>query len=79
MEAVQRAPSISNIVNPLRDTIAGMRVGVVNIKRLRMHSLAQTFSGWATIMWQSMKIPGTVLDTHERIGAPEGMVFDNGW
>ena len=30
----------------------------------------RTFSGSETIMWQSMKIPGTPLDTHERMGAP---------
>ena len=31
----------------------------------------RTFSGWATIIWQSMKIPGTPLDTHDKTGAPE--------
>ena len=30
----------------------------------------RTCSGFATIMWQSMKIPGTPFDTHERMGAP---------
>lgn len=31
---------------------------------------ARTFSGCETIMWQSMKMPGTPLDTQARMGAP---------
>ena len=45
--------------------------GAASVGSLGIAGLAcLTFSGWATIIWQSMNIPGTPLDTHERIGAP---------
>jgi hypothetical protein len=29
-----------------------------------------TFSGWDTIIWQSINIPGTLLETEARTGGP---------
>lgn len=61
MEAVERAACVGDVVDPL-GRMSAIGDGV------RMC----TFSGSATIMWQSMNMPGTPLETQERIGAPGG-------
>src|SRR6266498_4105649 len=38
-----------------------------------------TFSGWATIIWQSMKMSGIPLCTHDRIGAPRMHTLEAKW
>jgi hypothetical protein len=34
------------------------------------YGLGPTFSGWATIMWQSMNIPGTPFEMDKMTGGP---------
>lgn len=70
VEAVQRTPCIGDVVDPL-----GYR-SVSPIYSVRRGEV--TFSGCATIMWQSMNIPGTPLDIHESTGAPNVLVRTKG-
>jgi len=63
VETVEFTPSI-------RDSVYPLRVGV--LMHLDRWGLGghPTCSGLETIMWQSMKIPGTPLATHSSTGAP---------
>ena len=64
MEAVEGPARVGDVVNPLR----ALRERTSREARARVG--ARTFSGCDTIIWQSMKMPGTPLDTQARMGAP---------
>lgn len=45
----------------------------------RLNASERAFSGCETIIWQSMNIPGTPLDTQDRTGAPVSLKLDKSW
>jgi len=62
VETVKSTARISYIVDPLV---------AQSVPPCQRHEIRPpTFSGCATIMWQSMNIPGTPFDTQDRMGAP---------
>lgn len=65
VEAVERAACVRDVVDPLCGVRARQR-GAGDGERAGVRA----FSGWATIIWQSMNMPGTPFETHESTGAP---------
>ena len=63
VETVEFATCICNGIYPLREEA----LSCLHRWGLEGH---RTCSGLETIMWQSMKIPGTPLATHSSTGAP---------
>jgi hypothetical protein len=65
VKAVEGSSCVCDIIHPLMTDRSQFRR--VQEKR----DVDRTFSGSDTIMWQSMKIPGTPFETLARTGAPE--------
>ena len=64
MKAVEGSPRICNVIDPL--TRADVTLQILG----GLGGVHPTFSGSETIIWQSMKIPGTPFETLARTGAP---------
>ena len=74
VEAVEGTARICDVIHPLLVVDSESPVRALGIGGM----YRTTFSGCATIMWQSIKMPGTPLDTQDRMGAPVRL-HENGW